>query len=64
VGPVVGIEGRNVVVETSVIAAGEEAARGRVVALQIQEDFGAASTWQPSHRANEEDARDSRRLAI
>uniref|UniRef100_E6VEJ0 Thioesterase superfamily protein n=1 Tax=Rhodopseudomonas palustris (strain DX-1) TaxID=652103 RepID=E6VEJ0_RHOPX len=38
-GRVVEIKGRKVVVETSVIAAGQETARGRVVAVQMPESF-------------------------
>ncbi|NEW87442.1 PaaI family thioesterase [Rhodopseudomonas sp. WA056] len=38
-GRVVEIKGRKVVVETSVIAAGQETARGRVVAVQMPQSF-------------------------
>ncbi|WP_047307011.1 PaaI family thioesterase [Rhodopseudomonas palustris] len=38
-GRVVEIKGRKVVVETSVIAAGQETARGRLVAVQMPESF-------------------------
>jgi acyl-coenzyme A thioesterase PaaI-like protein len=40
-GRVVEIKGRKVVVETSVIAEGQLTARGRVVAVQMPDDFGS-----------------------
>jgi acyl-coenzyme A thioesterase PaaI-like protein len=40
-GRIVEIKGRKVVVETSVIAAGQITARGSVVAVQMPNDFGA-----------------------
>lgn len=41
-GRVVEIKGRKVVVETSVIAEGQETARGRVVTVQMPDDFGSS----------------------
>ncbi|MBB1092871.1 PaaI family thioesterase [Rhodopseudomonas palustris] len=40
-GRVTEIKGRKVVVETSVLAAGQLTARGHVVAIQMPDDFGA-----------------------
>uniref|UniRef100_Q07JH5 Acyl-coenzyme A thioesterase THEM4 n=1 Tax=Rhodopseudomonas palustris (strain BisA53) TaxID=316055 RepID=Q07JH5_RHOP5 len=40
-GRVTEIKGRKVVVETSVLAAGQLTARGQVVAIQMPDDFGA-----------------------
>jgi acyl-coenzyme A thioesterase PaaI-like protein len=40
-GRIIEIKGRKVVVETSVLAAGQLTARGQVVAIQMPDDFGA-----------------------